>query len=141
LILLVGIYRRRSPGRCAAEKFPKQFRQQGRSLRRRAVALVAPSELFLRMVRLARLSRRWKSRCCASGASAIATISRAPAPSFRCQRPAPPTPKVTIGRRFTVSPERLTEIVLYLGLERKNSDDARHPQYRSTTKHHMGGMS
>jgi hypothetical protein len=110
-------YRRRSPGRCAAEKFPKQFRQQGRSLRRRAVALVAPSELFLRMVRLARLSRRWKSRCCASGASAIATISRAPAPSFRCQRPAPPTPKVTIGRRFTVSPERLTEIVLYLGLE------------------------
>ena len=32
-------------------------------------------------------------------------------------------------------------IVLYLGLERRNSDDARHPQYRSTTKHHMGGMS
>jgi hypothetical protein len=32
-------------------------------------------------------------------------------------------------------------IVLYLGLERKNSDDARHPQCRSTTKHHMGGMS
>src|SRR5882724_11294902 len=29
------------------------------------------------------------------------------------QRPAPPTPKVTIGRRFTVSPERLTGIVLY----------------------------
>ena len=53
----------------------------------------------------------------------------------------PPTPKVTIGRRFTVSPERLTGIVLYLGLERKNRDDAGHPQCRSTTKHHMGGMS
>jgi hypothetical protein len=51
------------------------------------------------------------------------------------QIPAPPTPKVTIGRRFTVSPERLTGIVLYLGLERRNSDDARHPQYRSTTNH------
>src|SRR5713101_1968977 len=51
------------------------------------------------------------------------------------RRPAPPTPKVTIGRRFTVSPERLIGIVLYLGLERKNSVDARHPQYRSTTKH------
>src|SRR6266567_8664734 len=51
------------------------------------------------------------------------------------QRPAPPTPKVTIGRRFTVSLERLTGIVLYLGLERRNSDDARHPQYRSTTNH------
>src|SRR3979490_1879953 len=50
------------------------------------------------------------------------------------QRPAPPSPKVTIGRRFTVSPERLIGIVLYLGLERKNSDDAGHPQ-RSTTKH------
>ena len=57
------------------------------------------------------------------------------------QRPAPPTPKVTIGRRFTVSPERLTGIVLYLGLEREHSDDAGHPQCRSTTKHHMGGMS
>src|SRR5258708_40366093 len=44
-------------------------------------------------------------------------------------------PGVTIGRRFTVFPERLTGIVLYLGLERRNSDDARHPQYRSTTKH------
>src|SRR3979409_1021147 len=44
------------------------------------------------------------------------------------QRPAPPTPKVTIGRRFTVSPERLIGIVLYLGLERKNRDDAGHPQ-------------
>ena len=56
------------------------------------------------------------------------------------QRPAPPTPKVTIGRRFTVSPERLIGIVLYLGLERKNSDDARHPLYRSNHKaHHMGG--
>src|SRR5216684_4246248 len=61
------------------------------------------------------------------------------------QRPAPPTPKVTIGHRFTVSPERLIGIVLYLGLERKNSDDARHPQYRSTCvyeflvfgKHHV----
>jgi hypothetical protein len=57
------------------------------------------------------------------------------------QRPAPPTPKVTIGRRFTVSSERLTGIVLYLDLERKNRDDAGHPQCRSTTKHHMGGMS
>ena len=56
------------------------------------------------------------------------------------QRPAPPTPKVTIGRRFTVSPERLTGSVLYLGLERKNRDDARHPLYRSNHKaHHMGG--
>src|ERR1700732_1673558 len=54
------------------------------------------------------------------------------------QRSAPPAPKVTIGR---LSPERLIGIVLYLGLERKNSDDARHPQCRSTTKHHMGGMS
>ena len=51
------------------------------------------------------------------------------------QRPAPPTPRVTIGRRFTVFPEQLTGIVLYFGLERKNSDGARHPQYRSTTKH------
>ena len=51
------------------------------------------------------------------------------------QRPAPPTPKVTIGRRFTVSLERLTGIALYFGLERRNSDDARHPQYRSTTNH------
>src|SRR5713101_7421556 len=57
------------------------------------------------------------------------------------QRPAPPTPKVTIGRRFTVSLERLTGIVLYSGLERRNSDDARHPRCHSTTKHHMGGMS
>src|SRR5260370_19991886 len=44
-------------------------------------------------------------------------------------------PGVTIGRRFTVFPERLTGMVLYLGLERRNSDDARHPQYRSTTNH------
>jgi len=51
------------------------------------------------------------------------------------QRPAPPTPKITIARRFTVSPERFTGIVLYLGLERKNSNDAGHPQYHSTTKH------
>src|ERR1700674_1840567 len=51
------------------------------------------------------------------------------------QRPAPPTPKVTIGRRFTVSPERLIGIVLYLGLERKNSDDGGPRQYRSTPKH------
>jgi hypothetical protein len=37
-------------------------------------------------------------------------------------------------------PERLIGIVLYLGLERKNSDDARHPLYRSNHKaHHMGG--
>jgi hypothetical protein len=57
------------------------------------------------------------------------------------QRPAPPTPRITIGRRFTVSPERLAGIVLYLGFERKNSDDAQHPQCRSTAKHHMGGMS
>src|SRR5260370_5549471 len=51
------------------------------------------------------------------------------------QRPARPTPKVTIGRRFAVSPERLIGVVLYLGLERNNSDDSRHPLYRSTTKH------
>ena len=57
------------------------------------------------------------------------------------QRPAPPTPKVTIGRRFTVSPERLIGIVLYLGLERKNSDDAGHPQCRSTTKHHIESIT
>jgi hypothetical protein len=55
------------------------------------------------------------------------------------QRPARPTPKVTIGRRFAVSPERLIGVVLYLGLERNNSDDSRHLLYRSTTKHHMGG--
>ena len=37
-------------------------------------------------------------------------------------------------------PELLIGIVLYLGLERKNSDDARHPLYRSNHKaHHMGG--
>src|ERR1700737_4494455 len=51
------------------------------------------------------------------------------------QRPAPPTPRVTIGRRFTVFPEGLTGIVLYLGLERKDSDDGQRPQNRSTTKH------
>src|ERR1700738_2948958 len=53
--------------------------------------------------------------------------------------PPPPTPKVTIGRRFTVSPERLTGDCAIFGLGAKDSDDARHPQYRSTTKHHMGG--
>ena len=42
---------------------------------------------------------------------------------------------VTIGRRCTVSAERLTGIVLYLGLERNNRDDARHPQDGSTTNH------
>ena len=31
-------------------------------------------------------SRRWRRRCCARAASAIATISRAPACSFRCRR-------------------------------------------------------
>ena len=31
-------------------------------------------------------SRRWKRRCCARAASAIATTSRAPACSFRCRR-------------------------------------------------------
>jgi hypothetical protein len=55
------------------------------------------------------------------------------------QRPAPPTPKVTIGRRFTVSPNDSSELCYIWALERKNSDDARHPLYRSTTKHHMGG--
>src|SRR5882672_7569798 len=52
----VGWHRRRSAGRRAAEEFP-QSREQGPGLRRRAVALVASSELFLRMVRLAGLSR------------------------------------------------------------------------------------
>ena len=55
LILLVGI-----AGEALADAQLKAFRdrsrQQGQGLRRRAVALVAPSELFLRMVRLARLS-------------------------------------------------------------------------------------
>src|SRR5260221_12792123 len=57
------------------------------------------------------------------------------------QRPAPPTPKITIGRRFTGSPERLTGDWAIFGLGAKDSDDARHPNYRSTTKHHMGRMS
>ena len=56
LILFVGI-----AGEALADAQLKRFRdrprQQGPGLRRRAVALVAPSELFLRMVRLAGLSR------------------------------------------------------------------------------------
>ena len=56
LILLAGNCRR-GAGRRAAQAFPRRSRQQGPGLRCRAVALVAASELFLRMVRLARLSR------------------------------------------------------------------------------------
>ena len=52
-----GRHRRRGDGRCAAPALPRRSRQQGQGMRRRAVALVAPSELFLRMVRLAGLSR------------------------------------------------------------------------------------
>ena len=52
----VGRYRRRSPGRRATEEFPQGSRPQGQGLRCRAVALVAPSELFLRVARLAGLS-------------------------------------------------------------------------------------
>ena len=56
LILLTGI-----AGEALADAQLKAFRdrsrQQGPGLRCRAVALVAPSELFLRMVRLAGLSR------------------------------------------------------------------------------------
>jgi hypothetical protein len=56
------------------------------------------------------------------------------------QRPAPPTPKVTIGRRFTVYPERLIGIVLYLGLERKNSDGCASSAVPLHHKaHYMGG--
>ena len=112
----------RGAGGCATQGVPDRSRQQGQGLRRRAVALVAPSQLFLRMVRVAGLSRhrafrsvtrlsypwglprcwarssctgswstspasrRWKSRCCARAAIAIATTSRAPAGSFRCRR-------------------------------------------------------
>ena len=111
-------HRRRSARRRAAQALPPRSRQPGPGLRRRPVALVAPSELFLRMARLARLSRdrdladtmdgagracwrrssctgswstspasrRWKRRCCVRAASAIATTSRALAPSFRCRR-------------------------------------------------------
>src|SRR5882672_5969063 len=53
----VGRHRRRSAGRRAAEEFPHRSREQGPGLRRRAVALVASSELFLRMVRMAGLPR------------------------------------------------------------------------------------
>ena len=56
LILFAGI-----AGEALADaqlkRFRERSRQQGPGLRCRAVALVAPSELFLRMVRLARLSR------------------------------------------------------------------------------------
>ena len=50
-------HRRRGACRCAAQTVPRRPRQQGPRLRYRAVALVAPSELFLRMVLLAGLSR------------------------------------------------------------------------------------
>ena len=118
----VGRHRRRGARRRAAQEIPHQSRQPGPGMRCRAVALVAASELFLRMVRLACLSgdrdldrrilfiilgagracwrrssctgswctspasRRSSSRCCARAASATATISRAPACSFRCHR-------------------------------------------------------
>src|SRR5258708_4612225 len=55
------------------------------------------------------------------------------------QRPAPPTPKVTIEGHdwtpiYSISRTTHRNCAIYLGLERKNSDDARHPLYRSTTK-------
>jgi hypothetical protein len=43
--------------------------------------------------------------------------------------------------RFVNLPNGPPGSVLYFGLEQKNSVDAGHLQYRSTTKHHMGGMS
>ena len=52
-----GRHRRRGARRRAAQGVPRRSRQQGPGLRRRAVALVAASELLLRMVRLAGLSR------------------------------------------------------------------------------------
>src|ERR1700736_2424720 len=48
---------RRGAGRCATEGVPRKSRQQGPGLRCRPVALVAPSELLLRMAWLAGLSR------------------------------------------------------------------------------------
>ena len=120
LVLLVGI-----AGEALADAQLKQFSERSGAtwsgLRCRSVALVAASELFLRMAGLARLSRdrdlagsprlslglgrrcwrplsctgswctspasrRWKRKCCARAASAIATTSRAPASSFRCRR-------------------------------------------------------
>jgi hypothetical protein len=41
---------------------------------------------------------------------------------------------------YSIFPNDSSELLLYLGLERNNSDDACHPLYRSTTKHNMGGM-
>ena len=55
LILLVGIAGE-ALADAPAQALPWRSRQQGPGLRCRAVALVAASELFLRMVRLARLS-------------------------------------------------------------------------------------
>ena len=52
-----GRHCRRGAGGRAAQGVPHRSRQQGQGLRRRAVALVAPSQLFLRMVRVAGLSR------------------------------------------------------------------------------------
>ena len=53
----VDRHRRRGARRRPAPEFPHRSRSSGPGMRRRPVALVAPSELFLRMVRLARLSR------------------------------------------------------------------------------------
>jgi hypothetical protein len=36
---------------------------------------------------------------------------------------------------YSIFPNDSSELLLYLGLERNNSDDACHPLYRSTTKH------
>ena len=63
-----GGHRRRGAGRCAAQALPRRSRQQGPGLRCRAVALVASSQLFLRMVRLAGLSRHRARRPATSGA-------------------------------------------------------------------------
>src|SRR5260370_7877085 len=51
------------------------------------------------------------------------------------QRPAPPTPKLTIGRRCTVSPERLTGIALHFVFHRHNNHDPTHPPTTSTPTH------
>jgi len=125
LILLIGI-----SGEALADAQLRKFRvdpgQPGPGLRRRSVALVAPSELFLRMVRMARLSgdrdldrrsvvlsfllslglgelagagvhvldpgARHRHPAARAADAALArralpaTISRAPAGSFRCRR-------------------------------------------------------
>ncbi len=66
--------RRRSAGGLPAQALPHQSRQQGPRLRCRPVALVAPSQLFLRVVLLAGLS----------GDRALARLSMGTSP--RCSR-------------------------------------------------------